>query len=112
MIDEIMEEIQKTDVEVFAGEEALERLTDGNRRFAASNFNHPNQSAERRAELQQGQNPFAVILGCSDSRVPPEVIFDQGLGDRIMYGSDSSIEGMKVAFQKLNWVCKISLARS
>ncbi|MBW1784728.1 MAG: carbonic anhydrase, partial [Deltaproteobacteria bacterium] len=41
----------------------------------------PNQTSERRLELKAGQDPFAVILGCSDSRVPPEIIFDQGLGD-------------------------------
>jgi carbonic anhydrase len=42
---------------------------------------HPDQAPERRLELRAGQNPFAVILGCADSRVPPGVIFDQGLGD-------------------------------
>ena len=41
----------------------------------------PNQGVERRKELVEGQHPFAIILCCSDSRVPPEVIFDQGLGD-------------------------------
>jgi carbonic anhydrase len=62
-------------------EDALQKLSDGNRRFADSLVTHPNQSAERRAELTKGQNPFAVIVGCSDSRIPPEIIFDQGLGD-------------------------------
>ena len=42
---------------------------------------HPNQSAERQAEVAQGQQPWAAILGCIDSRVPPEIVFDQGLGD-------------------------------
>lgn len=42
---------------------------------------HPNQSAERQAEVAQGQHPWAAILGCIDSRVPPELVFDQGLGD-------------------------------
>lgn len=62
--------------------EALERLQDGNRRFVAdirSNKTAPTQT--RRSELVSGQAPFAIILGCSDSRVPAEIVFDQGLGD-------------------------------
>lgn len=53
----------------------------GNQRYVAKKPLHPNQSAERRAEIAKSQHPFAIVLGCSDSRVPPEVIFDQGLGD-------------------------------
>lgn len=60
---------------------ALQQLMEGNLRYASGNASHPNQSLERRAELVSGQHPFAVILGCSDSRIPPELIFDQGLGD-------------------------------
>lgn len=59
----------------------LQRLIDGNKRFAESKAEHINQSAERRTELAKGQKPFAVVVTCSDSRVPPEIIFDQGLGD-------------------------------
>ncbi len=62
--------------------EALERLQAGNRRFATNDCNlnaAVNQS--RREQLADGQEPFAVILGCSDSRVPAEIVFDQGLGD-------------------------------
>ena len=62
--------------------EALERLSEGNRRFAAGNSNR--NEADLRAnlaELQAGQTPFAIVLACSDSRVPVEMIFDQGLGD-------------------------------
>jgi carbonic anhydrase len=62
-------------------EEALSRLREGNQRFAAANLLNPGQSAERRVEVSRAQNPFAVVLGCSDSRVPPEIVFDQGLGD-------------------------------
>jgi len=61
--------------------EALERLLTGNRRFATGAPTFPNQTPARRQELVAGQKPFAAILGCSDSRVPPEIIFDQGLGD-------------------------------
>ena len=62
--------------------EALERLRDGNVRFAA-NVRGVDAfvSHTRRVELASGQQPFAIILGCSDSRVPAEIVFDQGLGD-------------------------------
>ncbi len=62
--------------------EALERLREGNRRFVAD-ARHPDRitSRARRSELAAGQEPFAAILGCSDSRVPVEIVFDQGLGD-------------------------------
>jgi len=88
--------------------EALSRLKDGNGRFTAGNMQHPHESADerkhmardsyenagtislgmtaeqvvkRRAELTKSQHPFAIILSCSDSRVPPEIVFDEGLGD-------------------------------
>lgn len=63
------------------GEEALQKLMDGNARFVSGNVTHPDQSADRRTELVAGQHPFAIVVGCSDSRVPPEIVFDQGLGD-------------------------------
>lgn len=62
--------------------EALDRLRDGNLRFAANvRGSDAFVSHTRRAELAAGQQPFAIILGCSDSRVPAEIVFDQGLGD-------------------------------
>ena len=60
---------------------ALARLKSGNARFVADSVQHPNLSKTRRGELVAGQNPFAVILACADSRIPPELVFDQGLGD-------------------------------
>lgn len=67
---------------VMSAREALERLREGNRRFASD---MPGVDAlagrTRRADLLGGQQPFAIILGCSDSRVPAEMVFDQGLGD-------------------------------
>jgi carbonic anhydrase len=63
------------------GEQALLRLKEGNERFVAKKCIHPNQSVERQAEVVEGQHPFAAILSCSDSRVPPEILFDQGIGD-------------------------------
>lgn len=62
-------------------EEALNRLKTGNERFYQGKAQRPNQSPERVKALAAGQNPFAIIVGCSDSRVPNEIIFDQGLGD-------------------------------
>ena len=62
--------------------EALQRLREGNRRFVDDTRSSESLiSPRRRAELASGQEPFAAILGCSDSRVPVEIIFDQGLGD-------------------------------
>jgi len=62
--------------------EALERLREGNRRFVANAGGSGAQLGDaRRAQLAMGQEPFAIILGCSDSRVPAEIVFDQGLGD-------------------------------
>ena len=66
---------------MLTGDQAMERLIAGNKRYVMSKQTHPHQGPARRAELCGGQNPFAVILGCSDSRIPPELIFDQGLGD-------------------------------
>ncbi|MFT5465680.1 MAG: carbonic anhydrase [Verrucomicrobiales bacterium] len=61
--------------------EALKRLREGNRRFVDEIPNHRALNATRRIEVVDGQNPFAIILGCSDSRAPAEIVFDQGLGD-------------------------------
>src|SRR5690348_320543 len=62
--------------------EALEKLKAGNARFIANvRGAEPVLSQVRRADFVRGQNPFAVVLGCSDSRVPAEIVFDQGLGD-------------------------------
>lgn len=62
-------------------EAALQRLLDGNARYVAGHAEHPNQSVARRVEVVAGQEPFAVIVTCSDSRVAPELYFDQGIGD-------------------------------
>lgn len=63
-------------------DEALQRLQDGNSRFVRGSNIHPNQNRDRRAETaENGQHPFATIIGCSDSRVPVETVFDVGIGD-------------------------------
>ena len=67
---------------MIGAQEALERLREGNRRFASgavASYSYENYL--RRAELADRQEPFAIIFGCSDSRVPAEIVFDQGLGD-------------------------------
>jgi carbonic anhydrase len=61
--------------------EAISKLKEGNDRYTSGNLQHPGQTTERRTELAKGQHPFAIIVSCSDSRVPPEIVFDQGLGD-------------------------------
>src|SRR5881398_3601000 len=61
--------------------EAIAKLKEGNARNTSGNMQHPGQTTERRAELTKSQHPFAIIVSCSDSRVPPEIVFDQGLGD-------------------------------
>jgi len=67
---------------MISASESLERLQEGNRRFVAGTRSGESlASAERRTQLTGGQEPFAIILGCSDSRVPAEIVFDQGLGD-------------------------------
>jgi carbonic anhydrase len=60
---------------------ALQWLKEGNQRFVSGKTAKPHQDFNRLKEVAQKQNPFATILGCSDSRVPNEIIFDQGLGD-------------------------------
>lgn len=62
-------------------QEALNCLLEGNSRFAEGEPNHPTLSPEERAQLSGNQAPRAVVFGCSDSRVPPELIFDSGIGD-------------------------------
>jgi len=67
---------------LITGSEALARLREGNRRFASELLGSAAETSEsRRRALVAGQEPFAIILGCSDSRVPAEIVFDQGLGD-------------------------------
>jgi carbonic anhydrase len=62
-------------------EAAFEKLMEGNRRYIEQKRTFPDQGRSRILEVAQGQHPFATILGCSDSRVAPEILFDQGLGD-------------------------------
>ena len=63
------------------GDRELQQLIDGNQRFVSGKLKHPHLGNHWRKRLSSGQKPFATILGCSDSRVPPELLFDQGFGD-------------------------------
>ncbi len=73
--------------------QALKKLVKGNARFVSGQMKHPNLSAERRAELAKGQSPYAVIVSCSDSRVPPEQVFDAGPGDLFVIRVAGNIVG-------------------
>lgn len=63
------------------GEKALKKLLQGNEHYVKEKLEHPHQTIEWMKNLTEEQHPFAIIIGCSDSRVPPEIIFDQGIGD-------------------------------
>lgn len=87
---------------------ALEKLKEGNQRFCKNDLSHEKQDAARRGELAGGQEPFAVILSCADSRVVPELVFDTGLGEIFVVrvagniANTSSIASIEYAIQHLN----------
>lgn len=74
-------DIQPVNPNAISPNEAIRRLLDGNQRFIAQKRKYPDQSLERLRLVAKAQYPFAAILGCADSRVPAEIVFDQGLGD-------------------------------
>lgn len=76
--------------------EAFELLLSGNQRFVTGAPEHPNQDATRRAEIASTQRPFAVLFGCSDSRLAAEIIFDQGLGDLFVVRTAGHVMGAEV----------------
>jgi carbonic anhydrase len=76
----ILTPVSKTEGNVTA-DSVLAELTAGNAHHVAHRYQHPHETAERQRELASSQSPHAEILSCADSRVPPELIFDQGLGD-------------------------------
>jgi carbonic anhydrase len=86
--------------EVITADEALILLREGNARFAAGTPRHPNQTVERRVSLIGEQRPFAAILGCSDSRVAPELVFDRGLGDLFSVRNGGNLAG-RIAIESL-----------
>ena len=76
--------------------EALAELLAGNHRFVTGERVHPHQDAERRAAVAAAQRPFAVVFGCSDSRLAAEIIFDRGLGDLFVVRTAGHIIGAEV----------------
>ncbi|MBT2455945.1 carbonic anhydrase [Streptomyces sp. ISL-86] len=85
-----------TDAQTTTPRDAFEMLLAGNRRFVAGTPEHPNQDAARRAEVVPAQKPFAVLFGCSDSRLAAEIIFDRGLGDLFVVRTAGHVAGPEV----------------
>ncbi|MFM9372629.1 carbonic anhydrase [Streptomyces sp. Da 82-17] len=77
-------------------DEAFKLLLAGNERFVAGTPSHPNQDAARRTETAPAQRPFAVMFGCSDSRLAAEIIFDQGLGDLFVVRTAGHVAGPEI----------------
>lgn len=75
---------------------ALDLLLAGNKRFITGDRLHPHQDADRRTALAPGQRPFAVLFGCSDSRLAAEIIFDRGLGDLFVVRTAGHVVGPEV----------------
>jgi carbonic anhydrase len=81
----------------YTAEEALARLVDGNARFLRGEARFPTIGKEVLAGLAQGQQPYATVLGCSDSRVPPELVFDAGFGELFIVRLAGNVLSAEVA---------------
>jgi carbonic anhydrase len=85
------EQVPEVERPVANGNEALQRLVEGNQRFAENQAKHGDEGVERRVAVSQSQHPFATVLGCVDSRVPIELVFDRGLGDLVVVRSAGEV---------------------
>ncbi|MFD7030251.1 carbonic anhydrase [Streptomyces sp. NPDC059917] len=85
-----------TEIQMPTPSDAFELLMAGNQRFVSGTTEHPNQDAARRAETAPSQRPFAVLFGCSDSRLAAEIIFDRGLGDLFVVRTAGHVAGVEV----------------
>ncbi|MET7718323.1 carbonic anhydrase [Streptomyces sp. NPDC005407] len=85
-----------TDTSTLTPGEAFKMLLAGNQRFVSGAPEHPNQDAARRAETAPVQHPFAVLFGCSDSRLAAEIIFDRGIGDLFVVRTAGHVTGPEV----------------
>jgi carbonic anhydrase len=90
------------DFDLVSAETALARLVKGNRRFAGDAATHPHQDWHRRRKLLAAQRPYAAILTCADSRVAPELVFDQGFGDLFVVRNGGNI-GDEIACETLEF---------
>ena len=81
----------------WTAEQALARLKEGNARFVGGEAHFPRVQKEVLADLTQGQQPYATILGCSDSRVPPELVFDAGFGELFIIRVAGNVLGPTIA---------------
>src|SRR4029079_16060924 len=81
----------------YTADEALDRLKEGNARFVAGRARFPTVQKEILADLAKGQHPYVTVLGCSDSRVPPELLFDAGFGELFVVRVAGNVLGPAVA---------------
>ena len=82
---------ERNDAKELTAKDIKERLVAGNERYVKGTPAHPDLSLARRKKLGEGQKPFATVLSCVDSRVPPELVFDQGLGDLFVIRSAGQV---------------------
>lgn len=98
-------------IEKESNQSPIMRLLEGNKRYVKSDLDHPHQSMKRLKEISEAQNPFAVVVSCSDSRVPPEIIFDQGLGDLFVIRTAGNVIGdyelASIEYAVLKLHCKV-----
>lgn len=80
-------------VNLVTSNDPLSKLLEGNARFVSNKPIHPDETVERKKEITEHQKPFAAIISCSDSRVPPEIVFDQGLGDLFVIRTAGNLIG-------------------
>ncbi|MFE9636915.1 carbonic anhydrase [Streptomyces sp. NPDC006463] len=85
-----------TEIHTPTPRDAFDLLMAGNQRFVCGATEHPNQDAARRTEIAPSQQPFAVLFGCSDSRLAAEIIFDRGLGDLFVVRTAGHVAGTEV----------------
>src|ERR1700682_5738362 len=82
---------------------ALQLLIAGNRRWVTGRLTHPHQSVKRRLALRRVQHPFATVLSCIDSRVPPELVFDRGIGDLAVIRTGAQVLDEGVVFGSIEF---------
>jgi carbonic anhydrase len=83
--------------------QALKLLLAGNRRWVTGRVTHPHQSIKRRRQLRNFQNPFATVFSCIDSRVPPELVFDTGIGDLAVIRTGAQVLDQGVVFGSIEF---------